>query len=113
MAATLPGCDVGAAVGSFHGGNGRVSRHVEKDQVEGHKVHQGAQQHDWIPAKAIILAQQAEEASTCRLRHVTASKVSTITEPVMGYTAGPGNELPAVQYPPQTVSKVKWQSYSI
>lgn len=77
MAATLPGCDVGAAVSSFHGGNGRISGHVEKDQVKGYKVHQGAQQHDWISAKAIVLAQQAEEASTWRLRHKKASKVST------------------------------------
>lgn len=33
-------------------------------------MHQDAQQHNWIPTKTIILAQQAKEASTCKIDEV-------------------------------------------
>lgn len=49
-------------------------------------MYQGAEQHNRVPAEAIVLAQQAEEAPTYRLRHRTIQGVPPTTEPVTGHS---------------------------
>lgn len=66
MIVTIPGFDVSRTIGSFDRSNRGVPRHVEKYQVKSNKMHQDAQQHNWISTKTIVLAQQAKEASTYR-----------------------------------------------
>lgn len=38
-------------------------------------MHQDAQQHDWIPTKTSILAQQAKEASTYKINEMENRKI--------------------------------------
>lgn len=38
-------------------------------------MHHDAQQHNWISTKTIILAQQAKEASTCKINQAENKKI--------------------------------------
>ena len=42
-------------------------------------MHQDAQQHNWIPTKTIILAQQAKEASTYKINEQTKKPKAKLT----------------------------------
>ena len=42
-------------------------------------MHQDAQQHNWIPTKTIILAQQDKEASTCKIDEQTKKSKAKLT----------------------------------
>ena len=42
-------------------------------------MHQDAQQHNWIPTKTIILAQQAKEASTYKINEQTKKSKAKLT----------------------------------
>lgn len=74
MTVTIPGFDVSAAIGPFNGSYRGIPRHVEKYQIKSYKMHQDAQQHNWISTKTIILAQQTKEASTYRTNEVEKQK---------------------------------------
>lgn len=74
MTVTIPGFDVSTAIGSFNRSNRGIPRHIEKYQIKSYKMHQDAQQHNWISTKTIILAQQAKEASTYRTNEVEKRK---------------------------------------
>lgn len=75
MTVTIPGSDVSSTIRSFHRSNRGVPRHVEKYQIKSYKMHQDAQQHNWISTKAITLAQQAKEASTYGANDVEDRKI--------------------------------------
>lgn len=42
-------------------------------------MHQDAQQHNWIPTKTIIFAQQAKEASTYKINEQTKKSKAKLT----------------------------------
>lgn len=42
-------------------------------------MHQDAQQHNWIPTKTIIFAQQAKEASTYKINEQTKKSKARLT----------------------------------